>query len=887
MRLELTAPHFLNRERAASEGDDSHKFFHLNALQAVIGLLIFTRIISSTPQVKTMRSSSGLLAAAIAAGLVSSPAFAAESPSQEQLEFFESKIRPVLAKNCYGCHSAEYKTRMGGLSVDTKAGLLSGGSRGEAIVPGDAEGSLLIQALRQADKLKMPPQGKLPDGVIADFEQWVKMGAPDPREGKQQVASAIDIEKGREFWAFQAPHKRAAPQVKDLEWPRGAVDQFVLAKLEEKGLEPVTDADRGALLRRVTFDLVGLPPTAEELQAFVEDPASTPDAYKKVVNRLLDSPRFGERWARHWFDVARYAETVGRTRNAPFPLAWRYRDYVIDSLNADKPYDQFIREQVAGDLLPYDSAAQRREQIVATGFLALGAHDLNEPDRKLFPMDVADEMINVTSRSFLALTVGCARCHDHKFDPIPTKDYYAMAGIFRSTELMAGMRQRPIFNAVYFHRERLIELDGLPAYDGQNAAELEAKRAELWVQLNQAEKDRNRAEVRRLAGELDKLPIPQNLAMGVMDAREPETCHVNIGGDPHELGEEAPRGYVQALYEPDAGLPAIPKNGSGRLQLAEWLTREDNPLTARVLANRVWHHMFGRGIVKTVDNFGKMGEAPTHPELLDYLAVQLMEHGWSLKSLIREVALSRAYQLSTDFDARNFEAEPANDYYWRANRRRLEAEALRDAVLRISGEITFDRPEASPVYKFEPNRLVQLNNKHVEPWETESTLRSVYVPIVRNMVSRFYETFDFPEPSETHGAREVTTVAPQALFLMNNDFMARNALVAAERLIAKTESAEERVRRAYLQTLSREPTAKELESALKFVEAASASYVEPAPTEQETAEPARGPKARKMQKRRAAAEAATATPAPANATQAAWARLYHALLNSAEFRYRG
>jgi hypothetical protein len=411
--------------------------------------------------------------------------------------------------------------------------------------------------------------------------------------------------------------------------------------------------------------------------------------------------------------------------------------------------------------------------------------------------------------------------------------------------------------------------------------------------LKQAEKDRSRAEVRRLANDLDKLPIPQNLAMGVVEARKPETCQVNIGGDPHELGEEAPRGFVQALYEADADLPAIPKKASGRLQLAEWLTRKDNPLTARVMANRIWHQLFGSGIVKTVDNFGKMGEAPTHPELLDYLAVEFMDHGWSVKSLIREIVLSRAYQLSTDFDAHNFEIEPNNDYYWRANRRRLEAEALRDAVLHISGEISFARPEASPVYDFDRNRLVQLNNKQVEPWETESNLRSVYVPVVRNMVNRFYETFDFPEPSETHGARDVTTVAPQALFLMNNDFVARNALAAAERLMARTTSSQERVRRAYEQTLSRAPTEKELASAVQFVQAVEASYHEASTANAQADEerPAHG-KNKKAQARRAEHEKRKAakqaeTPAPGNAAQAAWARLYHALMNSAEFRYRG
>jgi len=384
--------------------------------------------------------------------------------------------------------------------------------------------------------------------------------------------------------------------------------------------------------------------------------------------------------------------------------------------------------------------------------------------------------------------------------------------------------------------------------------------------------------VRRLARELDKLPIPRNLAMGVMDARKPRTVRVNIGGDPHELGDEAPRGFVQAVYAPDAKLPAMPKDSSGRLELAEWLSREDNPLTARVVANRVWHHLFGRGIVKTVDNFGKMGEAPTHPELLDYLAVRLMEQGWSLKALIREITLSRAYQLSTDFDEKNFEAEPNNDYYWRANRRRLEAEALRDAVLLISGELDLERPESSPVYGFERNRLVQLNNRQVKPWETESNVRSVYVPVVRNMVNRFYETFDFPEPSETHGARAVTTVAPQALFLMNNEMVMRNALVAAERVMASADSPQDRVRRAYRQTLSRDPSKKELASALKFVRAVEKTYVAPRQEPQ--------PKTRRAARRARRARQAE-QPSAGSAAQAAWARLYHALMNSAEFRYRG
>lgn len=752
--------------------------------------------------------------------LLFAPALAVPAGAAEidpaQLDFFEKKIRPVLAKNCYMCHSAEAKTRMGGLSLDTKQGIRNGGQRGHAVMPGDAESSLLLEAMRYQGKLKMPPMGRLPDAVVADFASWIKMGAPDPREVKTaQAQAAIDVEKGREYWAFQAPRRADPPAVADLSWPRGAIDQFILARIEEKGLRPVSDASREAWLRRAAYDLTGLPPTPEDVAAFVADDDA--HAFRKAVDRLLASEHFGERWGRHWLDVARYAETIGRTRNLPFPVAWKYRDYVIDSFNADKPYDEFIHEQIAGDLLPYRNQAERNENQIATGFLALGAHDLNEPDRKLFPMDVADEMINVTTRSVLALSVGCARCHDHKFDPIPTRDYYSMAGIFRSSELRGGLRLRPRFNSGYFRTEKMVTLDGVPDYSGADAAELRAKRERLWSELLAAEEKRDRNETRKLARELGDMPVPENLAMGVVEAEQSVHCQVNIGGDPHTLGDETKRGFVQVLYSPDRALPKIGANESGRRQLAAWLTDRENPMTARVMVNRVWHHLFGRGIVKTVDNFGKMGSPPTHPELLDYLAVQFMEQGWSVKSLIREIVLSRTYRLSTDFDESNFEIEPDNTLLWRANRRRLEVEALRDSVLLISGEMSSARPQASPVHDFSRNQLINLGNRQVEPWEVEETYRSVYVPVIRNQMNRFFETFDFPESSETHGARDVTTVATQALFLMNSDFVQAHAQTAAERLMAKEKSDAERVRRAFRQVLSREPTEAEVRKSLAFI----------------------------------------------------------------------
>ena len=756
-----------------------------------------------------------LLSVAVAGSLGAS---ADDGVSGKGMDFFESNIRPVLVNNCYVCHSAEAKTRMGGLSLDTREGIREGGQRGHAVVPADVESSLILDALRYEGALKMPPTGKLSDEVVRDFEQWIRMGAPDPRETKvQPVASTIDLEQGRQFWAFQAPIRSVLPQVRDAAWPRGAIDQYVLAALESEGLRPVGDASKADLLRRVTLDLTGLPPTPRELDGFLSDGSDR--AYARVVDRLLESDRFGERWGRHWLDVVRYADTVGRTRNLPFPVAWRYRDYVIRAFNADKPYDSFLREQIAGDLLAYDTAHERVENQIATGFLAIGAHDLNEPDAKQFDMDVADEMINVTTRSILALSVGCARCHDHKFDPIPTKDYYALAGIFRSSELRSGLRRRPRFNAGYFRVQKLVELDGIADYTAEDADAVRAERERLWSELQAAEESRDRQACRTLSRQLGKLPMPENLAMGVVEAPKPVAMRVNVGGDPHTLGEPVQRGFVQALFPAREPLPRIRKGESGRLQLAEWLARPDNPLTARVMANRIWHHLFGKGIVATVDNFGTMGRQPTNRPLLDYLAVQFVEQGWSVKSLIREIALSRTYRMSSEFDEANFQKDPNNDHVWRANVRRLEAESVRDSVLVVSGELRTGSAPPSPVHSFDRNQLINARNRQLQPWEVQESYRSVYVPVIRNHASRWFEAFDFPEPSETHGMRDITTGPSQALFMMNNEFIRTHAGIAAERLMARTNDSNERVRYAFRQVLARDPTDREAIRAVQRVEA--------------------------------------------------------------------
>ena len=790
-------------------------------------------------------------ALALAAALAAADA----KPTAEQLEFFETKIRPVFVKNCYMCHSKDAKTARGGLVLDTRDAIRHGGESGPAVVPGKPEGSYILTALRYDGKVKMPPMGKLSDAAIADIEKWISMGAPDPRDGEAPVVyKQIDFEKARRIWTFRAPQMPAIPATRNKAWAQTTIDKFILAKQEAAAVTPVADADKRTLIRRVAFDLTGLPPTPEEVDAFVAD--KTKDAFAKVVDRLLASERFGERWGRHWFDVARYAETMGRTRNQAFPVAWRYRDWVIDAFNKDKPYDKFIAEQLAGDLLPAADNDERNRNVVATGFLALGAHDLNELDVRTYQMDVIDEQINATSKAFLGLTVGCARCHDHKFDPIPTKDYYAMAGIFRSTELKNGLRRRPPLNQLFFYPNMLARMEGVRAYPDKSPdqiKEIAGKYETLMGEIQKMGAKRKRPEVAKLAREVGALPLPENLVMGAGEAAKMENNAICVRGDAHTPGDMVPRGFVQVLTPGGQQPPAIGENESGRLQLAQWITRRDNPMAARVMANRVWQHMFGRGIVETPDNFGASGARPSHPELLDYLAVRFMDQGWSVKKLIREIALSRTYRLSSGHDDKNFETEPENKTLWRANRRRLEAEAIRDAILAVSGDLQLDAPKASPIYKWlrfgEPAR----QGGQVEKWELTANYRSVYVPVVRNAPSRFFETFDFPEPSETRGRRDVTTVAPQALFLMTSPFVEGKSRVAAERLIAKSQSSEDRVRRAYRQVLSREPSKSEIDRALTFVKDTIQSSEDASEGQRE---------------------------------HEAWSRLIHALFGSAEFRYR-
>ncbi|MCA9247164.1 MAG: DUF1553 domain-containing protein [Planctomycetales bacterium] len=772
-----------------------------------------------------------------------------EMPSDQQIRFFETKIRPVLVKHCYSCHSAESEEIKGELQLDTRAGIRLGGESGHAVVPGDVQASLLINALRFED-FEMPPKNKLDDDVINDFVRWVKMGAPDPRDGPMAEVESTPAET-TELWSLQ-PIAAPAPPQTNSDWPRTDIDRFIEAQRAAEGIAPVADADRLTLLRRLSFDLTGLPPTPEQIDQFLAD--SSAEAVASLIDRLLASSAFGERWGRHWLDVARYGESAGNSRDVLMPYAWRYRDYVIDALNADMPFDQFVREQIAGDLLPADSKETSRRQQIATGFLAIGSKSLNGGNLEL---DIADDQIDVIGKSMLALTVSCARCHDHKFDPVPTADYYALASIFRSTDtLYGGSTNRP--NNLPDKLKVYLPLGG-DDFDKKQFAEQQKEIGELSKQLAQARKQADNlakrlpddwkakrvalkemeevsAEDRKLLGQIkafeeknreakqleaqvaelrQNLPQPE-LAIGVRDAKTIRDWPIQLRGEKGKNGDVAPRGFLSCVALPDP--PTITATEqSGRVELAQWITHPEHPLTSRVIVNRVWHHLFGSGLVRTVDNFGVNGEPPSHPELLDYLARRLShELDWSLKSLIREIVLSRTYQLASDYSEEAYATDAENRLLWRMNRRRLEAEPLRDAVMLAAGTLDTSRPAGSLVLKIGEGEVGRgINTKILdEPFP----YRSVYLPIIRGIVPEPLRLFDLPEPSNVQGQRDATNVPAQSLYLLNSPFILEQADAAAARILASGDERDDRLKLLYQICLGRQPSDEERAAGAEFLD---------------------------------------------------------------------
>jgi len=782
--------------------------------------------------------------------LLFSSAFAApkpleQHPTKEGADFFEKQIRPILVRNCYECHSGDQKKAKGNFVLDTREGLRKGGKSGAVIEPGHPDHSLLIEAVRY-ESLEMPPKEKLPDDVIEKLVKWVEMGAPDPRRGKAAKARGkIDFVEARKFWAFQRPKALPPPQPHDAAWPAGDIDRFIRARQEKEHLHPVADADPVTFIRRVTFDLTGLPPTVEEVDAFVGD--QSPDPFSKVVDRLLASPRFGERWGRHWLDIVRYGESTGKEINLPYRYAWRYRNYVIDAFNADKPYNRFIVEQLAGDLLPPRNAAERSELPVATGFLALGPKSVAlGPDQ--YNYDLFDDQIDVTGRAFLGMTIACARCHDHKYDPIPTTDYYAIAGIFRSTKTFAGVlpgRNHVVEVSLLQPPEaarRAKSKSQTPEGEQEGTAEigrlekeLERLRALLQppkpppktpnnrrpparpVQRPPVDQKQVRDQIKKLQDRLDKLEmVPSSaldLAMGVREGL-PSNSPVLNRGELKDKGPEVPRGVLTVLKTGDA---RVGPRHSGRMELAHWIANKDNPLTARVLVNRVWSHLFGEGLVDTVDNFGALGDEPTHPALLDFLAVRFMnDDKWSIKRLIRSIVLSRVYRLSSAHQADNYAADPSNKFLWRMERRRLDAEEIRDAMLAASGALDLKRPEGSPVLELDNGPV--RGGKGLQDVRKPSNVRSVYLPVLRGSIPDVLTVFDGADPSLIVGKRDVTTVATQALFLMNNPLIATQAERMARRILQpKGLDQSARIDLAYRLALGRPPDEHEKTSVSRYL----------------------------------------------------------------------
>jgi hypothetical protein len=803
--------------------------------------------------------------------LISSVSLAAE-PSKTDIEFFETKIRPVLVSHCYKCHSAKSKEPKGGLLLDTRAGIRRGGETGHGVVPGELGESQIIAAIRY-ESLEMPPDQQLPAAVIADFEKWVKRGAADPREGRSLIQRKIDFDKARTYWAYQPIRAPSPPKLRDASWPRTKIDEFILARLESNQLHPTKDAEPITLVRRIYVDLIGLPPSPEQVDAFLADCATSErsseipqEALERLIDELLASPQFGERWGRHWLDVARYGESTGMERNYTYPHAWRYRDYVIASMNADTPFDQFIKEQLAGDLLIAQTEDERYKYLVATGFLAIGPKSLNERNREQFVMDIVDDQIDVTSRAFLGLTVSCARCHDHKFDAIPQAEYYALAGIFRSTNTFygtgggGGNRQSGQLLGLRGMHVSPVKVGAGNSKSAQAVKKLAAQVRKLEAQLKRFQKNdspagKTRAEKiekqliqlrKRLAATKKKSkpepPTPDKepavLVMGVQDDSDPSDTQVRVRGEPNDRADTIPRGFLTVAT---IGATTPPTgDSSGRLELAEWIVHPENPLTARVAVNRLWKNLFGSGLVSSLNNFGNNGELPSHPQLLDYLAATFVEDGWSSKRLIKQVMMSRVYQMSCRGDIDLTELDPENRLLSRQNQRRMEAEVIRDAMLVASGQLDLKPAEGSVVSDVGDGNVGR--GLSPERFAGSSTKRSVYLPIVRAAVPEILRVFDFPEPSIIAAQRDVTTVPTQALYMLNSPFVLGQSKALAERIARESGSSpQDRIVRAFRLTLSRSPTDDELARAQRFVSDASDDQV--------------------------------------------WAELCHVLIASAEFRY--
>ncbi|MCP4853639.1 MAG: DUF1549 domain-containing protein [Fuerstiella sp.] len=898
----------------------------------------------------TIRSSFRLAGIALFACLTTSVRAYDVVPDGAALEFFEKSVRPILVEHCYECHAAGDVN--GGLRLDSRTGVTQGGDTGPSLVAGDPDRSLLIEAVRYRNRdLQMPPQNALSSPQVAVLEKWVAMGAPDPRiesPGDEDRGSAgMSIEEGRNFWSFRPVADPEIPDVTDEAWVRNPIDAFVLAQLEANGLRPAPAADKRTLIRRITYNLIGLPPTPEEVDAFLADESE--DAYNKVMERLLQSPHYGVRWGRHWLDVARYADSNGLDENLAFGLAWRYRDYVVDAFNNDKPFDRFMIEQLAGDLLP----EANQETKTATSFLVLGAKVLAEPDMEKLVMDTIDEQLDTTGKAFLGMTFGCVRCHDHKFDPLTQTDYYALAAILKSTRTFAETRTGVIKHwhqysfATEEDKAKLKEIDAEIAKTKSAAASYKSKaivrlrdaarakatdylvaatkfepsaplamveaiatplelhprilhHTRLHLEYNQDDPFFSRWHKLVSVGDVDgvdkhfrtvfaeaeaayaaaqKLDPPQKTLtdLGLQAARaalhdlsgflavppkvefafdaktlaeyyrledearilesnapdEPATMGVgeqtvltslpiHIRGSHLNLGKPVAREFPEVMRTSTVR-PVLPAGHSGRLEFARWMASTQHPLSARVLVNRLWCWHFGRGIVGTTENFGRLGDRPSHPKLLDWLARRFMASGWSVKDQHRLILSSNAYQMASihpaeqrpsDTAVNPVDADPENLLLWKFRLQRLEAEQIRDSVLAVSGRLDMAIGGKTVPLR---NRQFVFNHTSKDHTKYDSLRRALYLPVIRNNVYSLFAQFDFPDPTMPTGHRASTVVAPQALLMMNSDLVMDSASSMASILLNRGRDDTERVKMAYARTVGRSPSTDETQQAIAFV----------------------------------------------------------------------
>jgi mono/diheme cytochrome c family protein len=771
---------------------------------------------------------------------VGQAATAAAPPSPaEGARFFEAQAQPILQAHCVRCHGGD-KVR-GGLKLTSREALLKGGDRGPAVSPDRPEESLLLQAVQHRG-LKMPPGGKLPQAQIDVLARWVKMGAPWSSAAvsvKRHGPPAVD-EKARNFWSFRPAVRPKVPAVRNAGWARSPIDAFILARLEAAGLRPAPPAGKASLLRRLCYDLTGLPPTPQEVADFLAD--TSPNAYEKVVDRLLASPHHGEKWARHWLDLVRYAETNGYEFDRAKPNAWRYRDYVIDSFNADKPYDRFLREQLAGDEIEPVTA----EGVIATGYYRVGPWDSGAPDRLQATYDELDDLVSTTGQVFLGLTVQCARCHDHKIDPFPHKDYYRLLAFFHGVQRYSP---RSSLRSIGLPEDRRRQSKEIAEFQKRLAAlgeQVKAIEDALAPHLEAGERDDfkeepNRPDILRkhvpkhvspqtydryLSLLRERAALARNRPAGLAQALcvsergpTPPPTFVLLRGSPRSRGDAVEPGFPSVLATRPPVLPAPgpgAKTAGRRRVLAEWVASPANPLTARVMANRLWQYHFGRGIVRSSSDFGYRGTPPTHPELLDWLASELVAGGWKLKPLHKSIVMSSAYRMSSRPNAAALAKDPENDLFWRFDLRRLSAEEVRDSILAACGNLNRARLGGPSMYPTIQREVLEGQSRPGIGWRPsspeEQARRSIYIHSKRSLSVPLLAAFDAADADSTCPVRFSTTQATQALGMLNGDFLNEQAKVFAADLHAQAgEAPAAQVRLALRRVAQREPSAKEVE----------------------------------------------------------------------------